>query len=1042
MSHIFISYSRKDLAFAQKIVDALAANNLDTWIDWKSIPKGEDWEQEIYRGIEEADAFLFLISPDSVVSEMCNKEIVHAYKNGKRILPIVLRDTNKKDFLDEVAKNEISKRNWIFCRDGQDDFNKVIEETHKTIHTDYEWLKYHTELQVKALKWEHKKDNSRLLRGKELREAEQQLAEVGMQEDPQPTTMQREYILASQRNEVRQRRQISAGLGIGLAIVAVLAVFAWVQRNTAVTEANSRATAESNAITEANAKATALVNEESARATAQAEKERAEEQTQIARANYLITKSIDIREENIITSSLLAVEAYYHLPDQRSRQLLFENLISNSQFQRNFYNCSEPMAISPNGELFASVCESNSIVIRDAKTGEPTKTIQGEHLERIEKITFNPDSKSIVSISSDNTIALWEVSTGLAVFEKNVAGDFVLFTDITFNSNGRILTLVSFDIETNVVQLDSASGMVLNQTRFDLGYSAGGFAISPNGETLAIGSWDNTIQLWDVQSRQAIGSPLIGHSSMPFKLVFSTDSQYLLSKDINGFLILWDVVSGNRKDLPVVVGANYSDDFAFSPDSKYIAYANTANEIALWDISESKQLGVALKGHSSSVEKIVYSFDGRYISSYDSHNKMILWDTLTFQDVSQIPENANPVSDLLVGSDCKVYAAYANSLILWNMRGYLPVQQQLGSSKISNLAFSPNGEFLASVDFDDHIELWNVKTGVPIWTVHSNQHKMIYSIAFNPGGDYLASSSLLDGSIMLWKINETEPKGELLSQTSGGVMKIVFITDNILASANLDGTLVLWNLKGGDILTTLRPCKDRKSSDEGGVFFIAYNSFDRTIAVTCGDGNLYLIREWYPGDKAVFSRYENWGGNILYSPDGEILAIARKTQIFLFNDFGYSSYERKSLDGISAFVRSITFTRDGKWIASGGDDKMVTLWDTSTGQPFVQLASNGVGSIYSVALQPSGELVASGGDYDSIFLWDINVESWIDKTCKRVGRNLTREEWAMYLVGEEYRKTCNAWPGEQGVMPNDWPGELEVIPTLEGPPLSDPRSGF
>lgn len=103
---------------------------------------------------------------------MCNKEITHAVKNGKRILPIV------------DPKNihpEISKRNWIFCREGQDDFNKAIEETRKTIHTDYEWLKYHTELQVKALKWEQKKDNSRLLRGKELQEVEQQLTNVGYQ---------------------------------------------------------------------------------------------------------------------------------------------------------------------------------------------------------------------------------------------------------------------------------------------------------------------------------------------------------------------------------------------------------------------------------------------------------------------------------------------------------------------------------------------------------------------------------------------------------------------------------------------------------------------------------------------------------------------------------------------------------------------------------------------------------------------------------------------------------------------------------------------
>ena len=158
MSHIFISYSRKDIDFAQKIVDALAANNLDTWIDWKSIPKGEDWEQEIYRGIEEADAFLFLISPDSVTSPMCNKEIEHAVENGKRILPIVIRDTDLK-----IIHHEISKRNWIFCRYKieppdiivvLDKFDDAIEETQKIIHIDYEWLKYQTKLQVKALDWE------------------------------------------------------------------------------------------------------------------------------------------------------------------------------------------------------------------------------------------------------------------------------------------------------------------------------------------------------------------------------------------------------------------------------------------------------------------------------------------------------------------------------------------------------------------------------------------------------------------------------------------------------------------------------------------------------------------------------------------------------------------------------------------------------------------------------------------------------------------------------------------------------------------------
>ena len=194
MSHIFISYAREDLAFASKIVTALAEDNLDTWVDWKSIPKGEEWWEHIQNGIEEADAFLFLVSPDSVISSICTKEIGHALVNGKRILPIVTRDTE-----DALIPEEISKINWIFCREGQDDFSCALEDIHQTIHTDHEWLKYHTELQVKALRWNKAKDSSRLLRGKELSEAIQRLAEVNSQTDPLPTSLQREYVTASER---------------------------------------------------------------------------------------------------------------------------------------------------------------------------------------------------------------------------------------------------------------------------------------------------------------------------------------------------------------------------------------------------------------------------------------------------------------------------------------------------------------------------------------------------------------------------------------------------------------------------------------------------------------------------------------------------------------------------------------------------------------------------------------------------------------------------------------------------------------------------
>src|SRR5512142_2246792 len=94
MPQVFISYSRKDKDTARKLTDALAMRKLDSWVDWQDIPPTADWEEEVYRGAETSDIFLILISPDSAQSEICRKELAHAVENGKRIIPVVVRDTD------------------------------------------------------------------------------------------------------------------------------------------------------------------------------------------------------------------------------------------------------------------------------------------------------------------------------------------------------------------------------------------------------------------------------------------------------------------------------------------------------------------------------------------------------------------------------------------------------------------------------------------------------------------------------------------------------------------------------------------------------------------------------------------------------------------------------------------------------------------------------------------------------------------------------------------------------------------------------------
>src|SRR5689334_17489928 len=89
MSDVFISYSRKDGEFAHRLVDALEKAGRDSWVDWEGIPYSADWMLEIEAGIDEANSFVFIISPNSLCSRVCNLEVEYARANQKRIIPIL-----------------------------------------------------------------------------------------------------------------------------------------------------------------------------------------------------------------------------------------------------------------------------------------------------------------------------------------------------------------------------------------------------------------------------------------------------------------------------------------------------------------------------------------------------------------------------------------------------------------------------------------------------------------------------------------------------------------------------------------------------------------------------------------------------------------------------------------------------------------------------------------------------------------------------------------------------------------------------------------
>ena len=185
MPDVFISYSRRDARFVQRLSAGSEAEGKEVWVDLEDIPAGSPWRDDIARAIEAADGVVFVVSPDSLVSAHCREEARIAREQGKRIVPVVARTADP-----ETAQPEVAELNWrISFLDGAP-FDQALGELVRALDTDLDWVREHTRFQDEANAWERSgRDRSFLLRGNELETAERWLAgQSGKQ--PPPTEAQ------------------------------------------------------------------------------------------------------------------------------------------------------------------------------------------------------------------------------------------------------------------------------------------------------------------------------------------------------------------------------------------------------------------------------------------------------------------------------------------------------------------------------------------------------------------------------------------------------------------------------------------------------------------------------------------------------------------------------------------------------------------------------------------------------------------------------------------------------------------------------------
>ena len=144
---IFISYSRKDMAFADRLEMALKARGFEPLIDRTEIYAFEDWWKRIEALIGRADTVVFVLSPDAVTSDVALKEIAHAASLNKRFAPIVCRRVE-----DGAVPEALRRLNFVFF-DNLDTFEASADALAEALRTDIGWVRQHTEYGEAERRW-------------------------------------------------------------------------------------------------------------------------------------------------------------------------------------------------------------------------------------------------------------------------------------------------------------------------------------------------------------------------------------------------------------------------------------------------------------------------------------------------------------------------------------------------------------------------------------------------------------------------------------------------------------------------------------------------------------------------------------------------------------------------------------------------------------------------------------------------------------------------------------------------------------------------
>ncbi|KIM40859.1 hypothetical protein M413DRAFT_72500 [Hebeloma cylindrosporum] len=595
------------------------------------------------------------------------------------------------------------------------------------------------------------------------------------------------------------------------------------------------------------------------------------------------------------------------------------------------------VAFSSDGTCIISGSWDNSVRIWDASSGDELKVLNG-HTKVVTSVAFSSDSTHIVSGSWDKSLRVWDATSGAEL--KVLNGHTNYITSIALSANGTHIASGSWDKSVRVWNALSGDEMKVLNGHTE---SITSVTFSIDGNCIVSGSWDNSVRVWDSASGTVL-RVLNGHTDSVYSVALSNDGSHIVSGSEDMSVRVWNALSG--AELKMLNGHTKGvHSVKFSSNSTHIVSGSLDESVRMWDILSGAELKI-LNGHTNIVNSVNFSNDGTRIISCSWDESVRVWDATIEDDLKVLNGHVEDVNSVAFSSDdtCIISGSNDKSVRIWNASNGAQLKTLNGHTDIvTSIALSTDGTHIVSGSWDKSVRVWDASSGAELKVLNGHTQR-VTSVAFSSDGTCIVSASE-DFTLRMW-------------DASSGVELKVFNghTDD-------DKSVRVWDASSGAELKVLN----------GHTNFVTSVAFSKNTCIVSGSWDL-SVRVW-----------DAWSGA-----------------------------ELKVLNGHVHHVTSVAFSSDGTRIVSGSKDSSVRVWDALSGAE-LQVLNGHIHFVNSVAFSNDGTRIVSGSRDESV---QVSIAEPLSPPWTR-----TQDNWIVSLPERDRLM----WVAHDGPVPLFLPYTLLII---------------